>query len=249
MNPTLDLLTAHRSIRAFTPDPVPAEHLAAAIRAGQAASTSSAVQAYCAIHIIDPGTRREIAELAGNQPYVESAPAFLVLCADTRRHRFACQARGTDYDTRLEAFLVATIDTALFAQNVAVALESLGYGVCFLGGIRNDLPRLDALLALPHGVYPLFGMCIGKPDPARPTSQRPRLPTDAVLMHDRYHDDDITRAHMRDYDTAYRQYLTDRSASPDQVAAAWAPRMGELFAAPRRTGLAAYYAAKGARLD
>lgn len=249
MNPSIETMLAHRSVRAFTPDPVPADHLAAAIRAGQAASTSSAVQAYCAINITDPAARREIAELAGNQPYVESAPAFLLFCADSRRHRLAGDDADKPYDTRLEAFLVAAIDTALFAQNVATALESLGYGICYIGGLRNDLPRLDALLGIPHAVYPLFGMCIGTPDPARPTTQRPRLPLEAVLMQDRYSGDDTTRAHVRDYDAAYQQYLRDRNAKPEQVAAAWSPRMADLHSAPRRAYLAGYYTTKGARLD
>ncbi|VAX42237.1 hypothetical protein MNBD_PLANCTO03-1414, partial [hydrothermal vent metagenome] len=187
MNPTIDLLNAHRSVRAFAADAVPAEHLAAAIHAGQMASTSSAVQAYCVINITDPATRRECAELAGNQTYVETAPLFLLFCADSRRHRLACQEDDTHYDTRLEAFLIATIDTSLFAQNVAVAFEAMGYGICYIGGIRNDLPRLDALLGLPEGVYPLYGLCVGTPaarDGATPL-QRPRLPLEAVLMQDR----------------------------------------------------------------
>jgi len=249
MNPTIDLLLAHRSVRSFAGDPVPAVHLDDAIRAGQMASTSSAVQTYCAINITDPTARREIAELAGNQRYVESAPTFLVFCADSRRHRLACGSQNTRYDTRLEAFLVGVIDTALFAQNVAAAFESMGYGICFIGGIRNDLPRLDALLGLPEGVYPLFGMCVGKPNPARATTQRPRLPLAAVLMHDRYHDDKTIRVYAAEYDDTYRRYLAARGAPADQIDAAWDRRMASLHSAPRRTGLAAFYTGKGARLD
>ncbi len=251
MNPTIDILNAHRSVRTFTADPVPAEHLEAAVHAGQMASTSSAVQAYCAIDITDADTRREIAELSGGQAQVESAPTFLLVCADTRRHRLAAIDANQPHDTRLEAFLIAAIDASLFAQNVVVAFESMGYGICYIGGIRNDLPRLDALLGLPEGVYPLFGLCVGTPaarDGATPL-QRPRLPLGAVLMQDRYHDDETMRAHMQDYDDGYREYLRERGVKDSQLAAAWSPRMAEYHRVPRRPALAEHYISKGARLD
>ena len=249
MNPTIDLLNAHRSVRAYAADSVPAEHLEAAIGAGQMASTSSAVQAYCAINITDADTRREIAELAGNQEYVESAPLFLLFCADSRRHRMACEESNTVYNTRLEAFLVAAIDVSLFAQNVAVAFESLGYGICFIGGIRNDLPRLDALVKLPEGVYPLYGLCVGRPARTGGGSLRPRLPLDAVLMQDRYHDDGTMREHMHKYDQVYREYLRGRGEPKTQVAQAWTERMAKYHDHPRRKDVAAYFASKGAGLD
>jgi nitroreductase len=249
MNPTVDLLCAHRSVRAFTADPVPTEHLHAAIRAGQMASTSSGVQACSVIEITDPGPRAEIAELAGNQRYVQTAPLFLLFCGDSRRHRLAARAGGGVYDTRLEAFLVAAIDTALFAQNTAVAFESMGYGICFIGGVRNDLPRLDRLLGLPEGVYPFFGMCVGTPDPARPTATRPRLPIEAVLMRDRYADDETVLGAMHEYDGTYREYLRGRGAPSAQIDASWVARMTELHGAVRRAGLGSYYTGKGARID
>ncbi|QKK10154.1 MAG: NADPH-dependent oxidoreductase [Planctomycetota bacterium] len=198
------------------------------------------------IRITQPDTRREIAALAGNQPYIESAPAFFIICADSRRHRLLGEAHAKPYDTRLEAFLVATIDASLFAQNLTTAFESLGYGICYIGGIRSDLPRLDALLQLPEGVYPLFGLCVGTP--AQDPSPRPRLPLDAVLMHDRYDDDAVRRA-VGEYDQTYRDYLRARNAPEPQVQQAWAARMADYHAAPRRPDLAAYYTSKGARLD
>ncbi|MEL6740959.1 MAG: nitroreductase family protein, partial [Planctomycetota bacterium] len=64
----LRLLGAHRSIRSYTDDPVPEADLAAAVQAGQAAATSSAVQAYCAIRITDPARRARLAELRHARP-------------------------------------------------------------------------------------------------------------------------------------------------------------------------------------
>ncbi|MCH4562252.1 nitroreductase family protein [Halomonas sp. EGI 63088] len=81
MNPTIDLLKSHRSIRKFTDQQIPRELLLELIRAGQAAATSSHVQAYSVIHVRNPANRERIAELAGLRasgvPYVILKPGRL----------------------------------------------------------------------------------------------------------------------------------------------------------------------------
>ena len=57
MNATLEQMIAHRSIRRFTPDAIPDSEIRRAVEAGQAASTSSAVQAYVVIQVTDPAER------------------------------------------------------------------------------------------------------------------------------------------------------------------------------------------------
>lgn len=239
----VDLLMRHRSIRRYRDEPIPDEVLARAVRAGQAASTSSAVQATTLVDVRDPAMRARLAELAGGQRQVETAARFLVACGDVRRHRLAAAVHGRPYDTRLEAFLVAAIDAALLAQNLCVALESLGYGICYIGGLRNELAEVDRLLGLPEGVLPLFGLCAGVPDEA--PAPRPRLPLAAVLATDHYPDDEQTARHLAAYDATYRDHLRDRGAEPR----GWTERMAELHAAPRREHLAEFYRSKGARLD
>ena len=54
-------------------------------------------------------------------------------------------------------------DAALFAQNMVVAFESMGYGTCYIGGLRNDLQALHEVLDTPEGVWPLFGLLKGVP--------------------------------------------------------------------------------------
>lgn len=244
MNPTFELLLSHRSIRAFTPQPVPDEHIRLAVEAGQMASTSSAVQAYSVIRVRSPETRARIAELAGNQAKVSEAGAFMVICGDTRRHRLACRRDGRTYDQRLESFLVATIDTALFAEKMVVAFESMGYGICYIGGLRNDLPRLAELLAIPEGVYPYFGLCVGLP--AEQPSRRPRLPVPLVLHEERYPDDRAVLDDLAAYDADYQRYLTERGAKDTTT---WSARMSTKYAVPERPDLAAFYLGRGARFD
>jgi FMN reductase (NADPH) len=244
MNETIDLMTRHRSVRRYRPDPPSAKHIQAAVTAGQAASTSSAVQAYCLIRVTDEARRQRLVELTGGQEKVAACGAFFVVCGDTRRHRLAASREGMPYEARFEAFLVAVIDASLFAQNLALAFESMGYGICYIGGLRNQLGEVDAVLELPEGVYPLYGLCVGIPASDADATRRPRLPIDAVLFEDAYPTDDRMREFIDTYDEAYAAYLEQRGAEPRR----WSAAMAGMHAEPRRTDLTAYYASKGANL-
>lgn len=242
MNETIRLMHDHRSIRRFKEDPVPDQQVAAAVRSGQMAATSSAVQAYSVIRVKDPGKRAELAAIAGPQEKVVRCGAFLVVCGDTRRHRVLCERAGAPYVNTFENFLVAVIDASLFAQNTVLAFESMGYGTCYIGGLRNDLDAVGRVLSLPEGVYPFFGLCVGVPDEA--PGPRPRLPEDAVLFEDAYPDDDALLDGVSRYDAAYRAYLSERGAP----ARGWSEAMVGMHATPTRDQVGAFYAFQGARL-
>ncbi len=76
MNPTIELLKSHRSIRKFTERKIPHELLRELISAGQAAATSNHVQAYSVIHVTNPVNREKIAELTGGQGMSPAPPIF-----------------------------------------------------------------------------------------------------------------------------------------------------------------------------
>lgn len=242
MNDTMRLIHAHRSIRRFREDALPDAHVHEAVRAGQMASTSSAVQAYSVIRVRDMDKRAALAALSGPQEKVVRCGAFLVVCGDTRRHRVICERAGVEPAESFENFLVAIIDASLLAQNMTLAFESMGYGVCYIGGIRNDLPRVRDLLALPAGVYPLFGLCVGLPDEA--PAARPRLEPGAVLFDDAYPDDATLMSGVESYDQAYRAYLAQRGARPVGWSEAIAARAHE----KTRVSAGDFYASQGATL-
>jgi FMN reductase (NADPH) len=241
-NPTIALLHRHRSIRRFTEEVVSDDDLIHAVSAAQMASTSSAVQAYSVIRITDLEVRKRLVQLTGDQAQVAACGAFLVLCGDTRRHRIVAERAGVEHQTNLEAFLITVIDTSIFAQNLAVAFESMGLGICYIGALRNHPFKVDELLGLPHGVYPLFGMCVGRPREG--PSARPRLPLDAILFDDRYPDDESMLAAIDRYDAHYVEYLRARGAALTP----WSARIAAKFTVRERTELAAFYGSKGASL-
>ena len=108
-----------------------------------------------------------------------------------------------------EHFIIATVDVALFAQNCAIAAESLGLGICYIGGIRNNPDKVRSLLDLPDQVYPVFGFCLGFP--AQDPELKPRLPLSVVLKEDRY-DDTKDKAGILSYDQELQQYYQTRTS-------------------------------------
>jgi len=209
MNPVMQLMRSHRSIRKFTDQPVADELLDDIVRCGQAAATSSNLQATTVIRVRNPDTRRAIARLAGDQEYVATAGAFLMFCADLNRSRQACEMQGGEFVTGMtEHFMIATIDVALFAQNCAIAAESAGLGICYIGGIRNDPARVVDMLDLPDQVYPVFGFCLGFP--AQDPEIKPRLPLSVIYKEERYPDGGDADG-IRQYDEQLRQYYHTRT--------------------------------------
>ncbi|MEZ4676222.1 MAG: NADPH-dependent oxidoreductase [Caldilineaceae bacterium] len=199
-NSTLDVINAHRSIRAYKPDPVPDEMVELIVAAGQRASTSSNMQLTTAIAVKDPAKRTRIAELCGDQEQIRQAPIFIAWCADRHRLDLACAQQGytqnTDY---LETFLVAAVDVGIFMQTATIAAESLGLGMCYIGAIRNHPRQIIELLGLPSHVFPISGMVLGWPD-ADPIL-RPRLGLNAVLHWERY-DTEKLGPELQRYDRA-----------------------------------------------
>ncbi|MFB6364294.1 oxygen-insensitive NADPH nitroreductase [Paenibacillus elgii] len=244
MNAVIDLLQSHRSIRKFKDVPLQPEHIDAIVASAQMASTSSNVQAYSIIAVTDPEKKQELARLAGNQAYVEHSGLFLVFCADLYRLREATELNGETFHQNTESFIVATVDATLAAQNAAVAAESLGFGIVYIGGIRNAPEDVSRLLQLPELVYPVFGMCVGVPD--QEPSSRPRLPQQAVLHYNGYQADGV-RQQIEAYDETMQEYYRERVGG--KTVTTWSKGISDKFRQPVRTHMRSFLEARGFKLE
>lgn len=184
-SPVLTLMQVHGSVRRYKPDPVPATVVETIVAAGQRASTSSNMQTYSVVAVTQQESRDQLAKLCGGQKHISQAPVFLAWCADRYRLERLNEMRGYEHNAEyLENFLVAAVDAAIAAQNAALAAESLGLGICYIGGIRNNPASVIELLGLPKYLFPVTGMTLGYPADKPPI--RPRLPVDAILHWERY---------------------------------------------------------------
>jgi FMN reductase (NADPH) len=239
MNQVIQLLKNHRSIRKFTSEPVRDEMLYAIIGAAGSAATSNFIQAYSVIWVRNKETRKQIAELAGSQRWIETSPVFLVFCADLKRAGSACS-----YENRAmvsgytEQFIVATVDVSLAAQNAIIAAESLGLGGVFIGGIRNDPEKVCEFLNIPEHVYPVFGMCLGFP--AGEVEQKPRMPVDMVLKVEKYQED---KADMEKYNEICGAYYQSRSSGSREDT--WTRQISAMMSKPNRPHMRAFLEKRG----
>lgn len=213
MNETITTLLNHRSIRHFKDKPISDEQIKTIVASAQAASTSSFIQAYSIIGIKDKEKKRRLAEIAGNQEYVAENGHLFVFCADLSRHELIGKMEGKDVLTSIEStekFMVALIDAALAAQNAAIAAESMGLGICYIGGIRNNLEAVKELLKTPERVIPLFGMTVGYPE--RINDQKPRLPLEHVYHEEEYQQDkEVYLRQLKEFDEMISAYYEQRT--------------------------------------
>lgn len=220
----ISLLQNHRSIRKYLDKKVEQEKILQIIQSAQMAPTSSHVQAYSIIGVTDQSKKNKLAQLSGNQDHVANCGHFLVFCADLYRLEQVTKSEGVDITDNLEnteMFIVSTVDAALAAQNAAIAAESLGLGIVYIGGIRNNPADVCELLNLPPKVYPVFGMCIGYPD--QTPSIKPRLPLEAVYYENQYKSFAETKPYMATYNQVIRDYYDSRTIG--KKSETWTARM------------------------
>lgn len=213
--PLMQKMRQHRSIRRYRPEPLPAGMLDCIISSAQMASTSSYLQYYTVVAVEEADKKDRLAGLCGDQEHIRQSPTFLVFCADLHRLKQTSELEGTQIQTRYaEAFLIAAVDAALLAQNVALAAESLGLGIVYIGGIRNHPAQVISELALPELVFPITGMCLGFP--AEEPTRKPRLPLPAVLHREQYQADQM-EVHLDAYDTEIKNLEMFRHMETGEV--------------------------------
>ncbi len=243
LNPTLDLIHAHGSVRHYKPDPLPVSMIETIVTAGQRASTSSNLQVYSVIAVTEAAARQRMSELCNGQKHVAEAPVFLTFCADLARLERVCAMRGyTQSVEHTESFLIAATDAVIMAQNVALAAESLGLGICYIGSLRNNLLEVIELLGLPRLVFPITGMTVGWP--VKPPRIRPRLPLCEIFHWEKYQPP-MDEA-LREYDRTmaatgiYDQRQVPVPSKPEQVEDyGWLEHSARRVSRAVRTGLRA----------
>jgi nitroreductase len=176
----------HRTIRAYTADRIPEADVVKVIEAGRRAPSDATGFMYTVIRVRDRANREAIATLTGNNPHINAAAEFFVVCIDFHRQgQFLRHLGAVPAKLGVWALLFGTTDAVLVAENMAVAAEALGYGTGFIGGVQKDAAGIGALLGCPPGVFPLVGLTVGVIE--RVPEARKRLPPSATFHEDRYH--------------------------------------------------------------
>ncbi|MDX9852751.1 MAG: NADPH-dependent oxidoreductase [Tenuifilaceae bacterium] len=177
----------HRSIRKYKSTPIEESLLNEILLAGTRASTTGNMQVYSIVVTTDQQIKEQLAPCHFNQPMVKQAPVVLTFCADFNRFNKWCKLRNAEpgYDNFL-SFFTAAIDALLAAQNVCIAAEDKGLGICYLGTTTYTANKIIDVLKLPKGVVPVTTVILGHPDEHPELTDR--LPLAGIVHRDVYQD-------------------------------------------------------------
>lgn len=193
----------HRSVRDFSAEPIDEATIAGLVGAAQSAATSSNLHAYSLVSVQAPSSRKALRAITGDQRQVEECAWFFAFVLDLNRLGRVAELAGMDptgLDTA-EMYTVGVVDAALAAERMVVAAESLGFGICYVGSLRNDPPAVAELLGLPERTFALFGLCVGVPAPDADARIKPRLGPEVVWHRERYASGDL-----HEYDARLRAF-------------------------------------------
>jgi len=183
----LDFLNQRRTIRKYSTEPIPNQLMTELLQAAAQSSNTGNMQAYSVVVTSNADIKNQLTPAHFNQPMVKAAPAVLTFCADFNRFSQWCQLRNASpgYDN-FQSFMAAAIDALIFAQTFAVAAESQGLGICYLGTTTYNASEIIDALQLPKLVVPVTTITVGYPDETPKLTDR--LPLEAVVHYETYHD-------------------------------------------------------------
>lgn len=183
----IEAMHRHRSIRKYKPDQVPDELISSILAAGIRASSSGNMQTYSVIVTRDRTLREQLYQAHMAQSMVLDAPVLLTFCSDfNRMRRWLRLSDAPDNFDNFMSFMIGAIDAILVSQNVALAAESQGLGICYMGSTLANCDQIGRVLRLPANVVPVVGFSLGYPD--EDPAPRDRLPLDGLVHAETYHD-------------------------------------------------------------
>jgi nitroreductase len=163
----LEAIRTRRSVRDYTPEPVPDELLREVLQAGVASASGGNVQPWGFVVVQAP---ERVAGLRSLAPGIIGQPtAIVVICLDRERARKLGGAGGEQ---------AAWLDIGLATQNLLLAAHGLGLGACPIGSFHSR--GVCTFLDLPPAVKPILLLALGCPA-AKPASPGRRALADVCF--------------------------------------------------------------------
>jgi nitroreductase len=182
-----DVVRKRRMVRHFTAEPVPRETVERMLDLARHAPSAGFTQGQSFVVVTDPEMKRRVAEVCGEQHYVEAgwdpwiseAPVLVVPCTSEeayhRRYREPdkLQDNGTEIEWPVPYWFM---DIGCAVQILLMAAVDGGLAAGYAGAL--DLDALRSLLGIPAEVTPVGVIPIGHgaPDKRSPSLKRGRKP-------------------------------------------------------------------------
>lgn len=169
-----EAIKERRSIRSFKEQDVKEEDIEMLIEAARWAPSAGNVQPWEFIIVRRHELKKELAEAAFGQAFVEESPIVIVVCADENRSFQGYSVRGKT--------LYCIQDTAAAIQNIHLTAHSLGLGTCWIGAFSEG--ETAKILKVPNGVRPVAIVPIGYP--AESPAPRNRRPINQIIHYEAF---------------------------------------------------------------
>jgi nitroreductase/FMN reductase [NAD(P)H] len=247
---SLARIAGRRVHRRTTDKPVDADLLRLLCACALSAPSKSDLQ-QADIVIVDKPEQTAIADLIPDQPFIRSAPAFLVFLASGRRLPEIARMRGKPFpNDHLDQFFNAAVDAGIVLATFLAAADAVGLGPCPISVIRDHSQTVSDMLKLPQRVIPVAGCTVGWPSEAGHIS--PRLGLECTLHHGRYDEVDLA-ARIDAYDrrrAAIHPYKPRDPKRWGEVAFyGWSEDKARQYGVPQRADFGAFVRNKGFKLD
>ncbi len=229
------LMQSHRSIRAYLDRPIEPGLVDTVLHQALAGTSSSGnLNMVSVIKTQDLARKATLCELHGGQPMVLQAPLVLTFCADSFRTREWLALRGARLGfADLVSWHTTAFDAMILSQTVALALESHGLGICYMGTTLFSMRAIADFMDMPPHVLPVTSLVVGWP--AEAPAQRDRLPAAAWIHEERYQ-----RPSAADIEARFGE----REVRGRERYLSMGPEMAALWAEHGITSLAQYYTSK-----
>ena len=155
----LDAILTRRSIRRYTPEPVPEETVTELLRAAMSAPSAKNLQPW---HFVVVDDRQVLDAVRKFHPYskmLEQAPLAILVCGDSRAED-------------RQSYMVQ--DCSAAAQNLLLAAHAVGLGAVWLGihPRRGRVEGCRELFGLPDHILPVALIALGHPAESKPRADR-----------------------------------------------------------------------------
>lgn len=172
-----DAIRTRRSVRSYSPRPIPPEVLERMRQALRCAPSACNFQPWHFIFVTDAELRQKVAEAANSQLWMAQAPLIVAACG------FPDQAykRVGGYGNSVE------IDIAIALDHLTLAAVAEGLGTCWIAAFSEK--KVKRLLEVPDPVRVVAMTPLGYPASAdlnHPLDESRRKPAADIFSSDRY---------------------------------------------------------------
>lgn len=201
-----DVIKQRRSVRKYKDTPIPGTVIDAIIESARLAPSGGNGQGWLFGVVTEPSLIKELAQTAGNQEWIATAPLVVALCGDVseslralpeddftlvvNRKRFTPEFIGylREYaDQRAVSLLFNNSAPMIPGEHIFLSAVNYALSACWVGFL--DINKASQLLNLPEGYACLFLMPVGYKDEEPGFIERKRVEDIAFLdrFENKYH--------------------------------------------------------------